>query len=43
MFDGISYHYLDENRKFTALHKALASAFPGQDINISANSVDAVQ
>ena len=39
MFDGIKYHYIDNEKSFTKTHQLITQAFPGYDIHISANSV----
>lgn len=39
MFDGISYHYIDKQKKFSKTHQLIAQSFPGYDITISANAV----
>lgn len=38
MFDGINYHYIDKEGKFSKTHQLIAQSFPGYDINITANA-----
>jgi len=40
MFDGVKYHYLDQNNAFSQMHQKLSIAFEGHDIRLSANSME---
>ena len=40
MFDGVKYHYLDNDNAFSQLHQKLVAAFTNHDIKIYANSIE---